>query len=324
MFSTPRFRASVPGPEIRWLWSKHAAGGDRGPNGTFISAADIPDPLGSDSDDTVAWETDEDGIAEDSDYAEQWGKQPRPITYEEKLAKVEAWREKVQEKKRAAEIFHNFKGKKRGPYKAGGTSKRSIQEKCKKLRDDHKSGLLRMSDTELAQQIKAIQGQGPAKPGGSQLSLVSMFAKASSSKRPRADSIGSDGSVTEISPPADSQALFPPAKRVKIQTAASGDTSASSAMREEEEESSGDEAEPQMDVEIEPEELEKEARLRDGDAAVDSIIIADSDAIAEWVDTILDDAASQEPAELGQGLPEHSIIRRSCGFLSLDAENGPP
>jgi hypothetical protein len=50
------------------------------------------------------------------------------------------------------------------------------------------------------------------------------------------------------------------------------------------------------EVEILPEELEEQARLEDGDTAVDSIAIADD--IAEWVETILDDAAPPESDKL--------------------------
>ncbi|KAJ7150019.1 hypothetical protein C8R43DRAFT_1088096 [Mycena crocata] len=50
-------------------------------------------------------------------------------------------------------------------------------------------------------------------------------------------------------------------------------------------------------MEVTPEVLEREACSRDGDGAVDSIITADE--IAEWVDTVLDDAAPLAPAELG-------------------------
>ncbi|KAF8214613.1 hypothetical protein K438DRAFT_1955664 [Mycena galopus ATCC 62051] len=52
---------------------------------------------------------------------------------------------------------------------------------------------------------------------------------------------------------------------------------------EEEESSSDDESEILDEIDISPEELEAEARQQEGDAAVDSIALADE--IAEWVDT---------------------------------------
>src|SRR5258708_2490574 len=48
-------------------------------------------------------------------------------------------------------------------------------------------------------------------------------------------------------------------------------------------------------VELDPEELEEQARQADGDVAIDSI--AEADDIAEWVD-VLDDAAPPGPDEL--------------------------
>jgi hypothetical protein len=72
---------------------------------------------------------------------------------------------------------------------------------------------------------------------------------------------------------------------------------------QEEEESSdtaeelpADEPDLEDEPDISPEELEKDAQLHNGNAAVDSII--DADNIAEWVDTILDDAAPLDPPEL--------------------------
>ncbi|KAJ7935007.1 hypothetical protein B0H13DRAFT_2305164 [Mycena leptocephala] len=43
--------------------------------------------------------------------------------------------------------------------------------------------------------------------------------------------------------------------------------------------------------------LEQEARLKEGDAAIDSIAVADE--ISSWIDTVLDDAAPLDPSELG-------------------------
>ncbi|KAJ7788804.1 hypothetical protein B0H14DRAFT_3503735 [Mycena olivaceomarginata] len=73
-------------------------------------------------------------------------------------------------------------------------------------------------------------------------------------------------------------------------------------LREEEEESSsGSElenngAELNDNNEVQPELLEEEARSQEGNAAIDSIVVTDE--IAEWVETVLDDAAPLHPLEL--------------------------
>ncbi|KAJ6533251.1 hypothetical protein B0H19DRAFT_1081407 [Mycena capillaripes] len=63
------------------------------------------------------------------------------------------------------------------------------------------------------------------------------------------------------------------------------------------EESSSDELDEEEEVEPPPEQIEEEAWEEHGDEVVNSTILADN--VAEWVDTILDDAAPQEPQELG-------------------------
>ncbi|KAJ7182123.1 hypothetical protein C8R46DRAFT_985245 [Mycena filopes] len=61
--------------------------------------------------------------------------------------------------------------------------------------------------------------------------------------------------------------------------------------------------------------LEAEARATEGDAAVDSIVVADE--IAEWVETILDDAAPLAPAELASlALDGLKSARKSKDFRS--------
>ncbi|KAJ6550546.1 hypothetical protein B0H10DRAFT_1968821 [Mycena sp. CBHHK59/15] len=189
------------------------------------------------------------------------------------------------------------KGKKRGSYNVGGPSKRSIQEKSKKLRDDFNNGVLNISATELDRQIKALKAQGSGSQSAwKQQDLASMFSK-SAAKRPRTVSISSDD-IEIISLPVDPQ--FPPSKRAKTHDP-SPDTSASVPSSSALDPAHGEaeftvESELLEDLEVPPEQLEKDARSCEGDAAVDSIVAADD--IADWVDTVLDDAASKEPAEL--------------------------
>jgi hypothetical protein len=73
-------------------------------------------------------------------------------------------------------------------------------------------------------------------------------------------------------------------------------SSVSQCEEEEESSSSSEESAAEDGGEIPPEQLEKQARELDGDEAIDSIAIADD--VAEWVDTILDDAAPLKPDEL--------------------------
>jgi hypothetical protein len=63
-----------------------------------------------------------------------------------------------------------------------------------------------------------------------------------------------------------------------------------------EEESSSDELGDEEEEPV-PEQVEEQAREEYGDEVVDSIILADD--VADWVDTVLDDAAPQDPKELG-------------------------
>ncbi|KAJ7894057.1 hypothetical protein B0H13DRAFT_2339437 [Mycena leptocephala] len=100
------------------------------------------------------------------------------------------------------------------------------------------------------------------------------------------------------------------AKRPRREVANLSAASSSVAIREEEEESSAsgeesglasDESEVEDEIDIAPEELEEQARQADGDTAVDSIVVADD--IAEWIDTVLDDAARESWMSFGL-LPE--------------------
>ncbi|KAJ7911238.1 hypothetical protein B0H13DRAFT_1875991 [Mycena leptocephala] len=159
---------------------------------------------------------------------------------------------------RLAVPMDNQKGKKRGPYAVGGMSLRSSQEKRKKLK---------------------------------QQSLTCF------KKRPRAPSASPD--YIEII----TLAAPPPAKRQRPDDASGSTVTGPSTLPplpqesdDEDEEFVANEAELGDEVETSPDVLETEARAVQGDAAVDSIVVADE--IAEWVDTILDDAAPLDPAEL--------------------------
>jgi hypothetical protein len=59
---------------------------------------------------------------------------------------------------------------------------------------------------------------------------------------------------------------------------------------------SSDESAIEDEQDISLEELKEEAWEEEGDAAVDSIVVADD--IAEWINTALDDAAPSEPDAL--------------------------
>ncbi|KAJ7690180.1 hypothetical protein B0H17DRAFT_1201760 [Mycena rosella] len=127
-----------------------------------------------------------------------------------------------------------------------------------------------------------------------------MFSK-SAAKRPRTESVSSDH-IEMISPPPDVQ-FPPPFKRAKTHDdvraiSESGPSSSAHdlAVRDEEAEFTSDKSDLLEEPEVPPEQLETEARLCDGDAAIDAIVAADD--IADWVYTILDDAASKEPDEL--------------------------
>ncbi|KAJ7804447.1 hypothetical protein B0H14DRAFT_3486189 [Mycena olivaceomarginata] len=64
-----------------------------------------------------------------------------------------------------------------------------------------------------------------------------------------------------------------------------------------EEESSSDELGDEEEEDPVPEQVEGQAQEEHGDEAVDSIVLADD--VADWVDTVLDDAAPRDPQELG-------------------------
>ncbi|KAJ7458981.1 hypothetical protein FB451DRAFT_1406157 [Mycena latifolia] len=320
--------------------AKNSSHAQRGSSGAFVSTQSVPSAGetltgsdGEDSEDPLAWES---GIDSESEDDGEWEQRPRPMTYAEREAKRAAQKEKAAEKRRKAEIrsaeqrlagapdnqqgahispvyithsTRKLTGKKRGPYGIGGLSKRSAQEKRKKLRADFKNGSLRISEAEFNRKMASLQPQSTASMK-TQVTLFDMFKK-----RPRAASITSD----DIQTPPESDS----SKRRKTSDPAPSTSSVS--LREEEEESSdsagdlsaeeSEELEFEDEIEISPEVLETEARFRDGDAAVDSISAADE--VAEWVHTVLDDAAPLEPAELGS-LAEESLktSRKAKDFRS--------
>jgi hypothetical protein len=113
-------------------------------------------------------------------------------------------------------------------------------------------------------------------------------------KRPPAISVSSD--EIEIS-----SGSVLPAKRAKGDNTASSSIATVDLREEEEESSSGSElensgAELNDNNEVQPELLEEEAHSQEGNAAIDSIVVTDE--IAEWVETVLDDAAPLHPSEL--------------------------
>ncbi|KAJ7857810.1 hypothetical protein B0H14DRAFT_3637989 [Mycena olivaceomarginata] len=227
------------------------------------------------------------------------------MTYDERMEKRAAQRQKAEERRRIAEMhsaehrlagpMDNQKGKKRGPYNVGGPSTRTAQEKRKKLKEAFERGKLQISKAEYERQMAALQPK-PPNPARKQQTIGDMFKK-----RARAISVSSD-EVVEVSPPPSP--AIPAAKRHKADNnSMSAGLLASVDLREEEEESSdsGDqmlanEMELADEDETSLELLEIEARLAEGSAVIESI--AKADEIAEWVDTVLDDAAPLEPMQL--------------------------
>ncbi|KAJ6617728.1 hypothetical protein B0H10DRAFT_2189833 [Mycena sp. CBHHK59/15] len=153
--------------------------------------------------------------------------------------------------------------KQNGPYSIGGMSVHTASGKQKTLKDDYESGQLAISEVEFKRQMGYLQAPKPEPR--KQLTLGDMFRK-----RPGAvDSASSSAAADEL--------------------------------REEEESSSSSESETGKsdlgnDEEQHSELLEQEARSKEGDVTVDSIIVADE--IAEWVETVLEDTAPLDPSEL--------------------------
>ncbi|KAJ7181978.1 hypothetical protein C8R46DRAFT_1313726 [Mycena filopes] len=193
---------------------RKAANALRGSTGAFVSQVA---PSGNDhSDDlsdnnTVAWEDDSEAESDaDGDYSEQWQALPRPLTWEERAGLRLAQKEKAEKKRRVAEMrgaeqrlagpMDNQKGKKRGRYNVGGPSKRSLQDKRKKLKADYEGGKLKIFKTEFDRQMAALKPAKSTSKPVKQQTLTEMFGK-----RARAISISSDSDSDEDSPPLDLQ-----------------------------------------------------------------------------------------------------------------------
>ncbi|KAJ6491146.1 hypothetical protein C8R45DRAFT_928972 [Mycena sanguinolenta] len=281
----------------------------RGPGGMFLStqshpntsgSSDESDNLGSSSDSDIAALESDFELEQDPDYTEDWEGQPQPTTFEERKKMNEEKRAKIAAKKRNAEIraaehrlagpVNNQKGKKQGPYSIGGTSAHTIREKSKKLKDDFKHGKLKISHEELQRQLEAMKSQGSSGTSEKkQQNIADMFGMTQ--KRPRAASILSEDDIQRASGMSSSSGR---SKRLKTgplpeeeEESSSDDDiqeisgmSSAPMLEEEEESSSSNESEIVDEVDISPEELESAARQNEGDAAVDSIAIADD--IAEW------------------------------------------
>ncbi|KAF7342874.1 DDE family endonuclease [Mycena sanguinolenta] len=290
----------------------------RGPGGMFLSAQSHPNTsgssdenenIGSSSDsDTVALESDFE-LEEDPDYTEDWEGQPQPTTFEERKKMNEEKRAKIAAKKRNAEIRgaeHRLAGPVDNLKALEGYLHALSGDKSKKLKDNFKNGTLKISHEELQRQLEAIKSQGSSgTPEEKQRNIADMFGRAQ--KRPRAASILSEDDIQKASGMSSGSGR---SKRLKIgllheeeeESSSDDDIQEISGMssapvpEEEEESSSSNESEIVDEVDISPEELESAARQKEGDAAVDSIAIADD--IAEWVYTILEDAAPLEPDQL--------------------------
>ncbi|KAJ7337389.1 hypothetical protein DFH08DRAFT_1014352 [Mycena albidolilacea] len=282
----------------------------RAANGTFSSTHMSANNCLSDDDsasstaDETAWESDWEEGSEGE--AELWESLPTPRTYEERIKRNDEKKAKAKAKQRMAEIrsaehrldgpMHDQRGAQRGPYGIGGLSTRSIQEKCKKLRDDFDKGIVKITEAQLQRQLAAIKAQGSTGTSGPKLkqtSISSMFAKAPSTKRSRPASVSSDSDIQEITNPVE-VSLEPAPKCSKPDDNTAASSPAPSAPVSEEEKPS-DESDIEDETEMSPEELEKEARLQHGDEIIDSIAVTDN--IAEWIE-VLEDAAPVGPESL--------------------------
>ncbi|KAK7008159.1 hypothetical protein R3P38DRAFT_3211809 [Favolaschia claudopus] len=287
--------------------AKNASHQQRAPGGMFTSNPRSIDPSSTESDgsdgeiDDNLWETDEESL-EDKDYYEAWERLPVPRTFEERVQRNAEKRERAAARRKKAEMRgaerreagdkDNQQGKRRGPYGVGGLSRRSIQEKKKKLRDQFQNGELDISTEELNRQLASIDTLGTASSGSKQMTITSMFSKPLANKRPRALS-----AADSVQPSSGSS------KRSRTDADMVVNSTSEIVGEEEEEEGDGeeepekvDESELEEEEELSTEQLEEQARREDGDNAVDSIVIAND--IADWVETVLDDAAPKEPAEL--------------------------
>ncbi|KAJ7922645.1 hypothetical protein B0H13DRAFT_2655599 [Mycena leptocephala] len=271
-----------------------------GPNGAFASTQALPAGLeiidSLDDEDSLGWELASDDGSDESEPEEYWGQLPLPMTWEERMEKRAVQKEIAEKKHRIAEMrsaeyrlagpVPKQIGKKNGPRSIGGMAECIAQVKCKALREDFQNGHLAISEAEFECQMSHLQARKPEP--GKQLTIGDMFKK-----RPHAVSVSSDEIEISSGPV--------PTKRLKGDSAASSSIAAVELREEEEESSSGSESENSNselgdDDEVQPELLEEEARSKEGDAAVESIVAADE--IAEWVETVLEDAAPLHPSEL--------------------------
>jgi hypothetical protein len=171
-------------------------------------------------------------------------------------------------------------------------SKRTVQANKKKLRDAFKSGSLDISDEELKRQLAVIDAtvMSSASKSAPKLALtasVSLLAPRTianmfaNQKRARAPS--PDDGIDELSP-------FPGAAFKRLRTNPLSDFPTQDV-------SSSDELGDEEEEEPVPEQVEEQAREEHGNEMVNSVILADD--VADWVDTVLDDAAPLDPKELG-------------------------
>ncbi|KAJ7163044.1 hypothetical protein C8R46DRAFT_1221839 [Mycena filopes] len=165
-------------------------------------------------------------------------------------------------------------GTRRGIYRSGGFSVRTVQANKKKLRDTFKSGALKILEAELERQLAIIDA-----------TLAPSAAKPA--PNPKLDALGS-------LPPARTIAtMFANQKRARTPSPDEGLQEIFTVPAD----SSSDESGDDEQEELVPEQVVEQAREEHGDAVVDATILADD--VADWVHTVLDDAAPRDPKELG-------------------------
>ncbi|KAJ7128547.1 hypothetical protein C8R44DRAFT_732881 [Mycena epipterygia] len=263
----------------------------RGTGGMFAPSQTVPGNAETEPEDNRdnMWESDtESDTEEDADYFEAWEAQPKPRTYDEREERRLEKQEKAAAKHRAAEMRSTH----RGVYGVGGASKRTVQAKKKKLRDTFKSGSLRISEDEFKCQLAAIDAtevRSDSKPATKPAlatsgslpaprTIANMFANQKRARAPSPD----DGIEENFPLPGVSF------KRLRM------DPPELPTEEESLSDKLGDEEEEEEPV---PEQVEEQAREEHGDEVVDSIVLADD--VADWVETVLDDAAPRDPKELG-------------------------
>ncbi|KAJ6531450.1 hypothetical protein B0H10DRAFT_2270389, partial [Mycena sp. CBHHK59/15] len=201
-------------------------------------------------------------IEEDTDYLEAWEAQPKPRTYDERREK----HEKAAAKHHAAKMrsAENREGRALN-NNAGTDSQRTY-------------GVGGLSTRSVQAKKKKLRDE--FKVGTLHISEAEL--KRSSLCRYLC-------SQTAFAAAASGQ-------RTIAGISSSSDSERSSDPLIEEPKSSSDELAADEEEEPVPEQLEEQAREEHGNEVVDSIVLTDN--IAEWVDTILDDAAPLDPKEL--------------------------